>query len=137
MQWSAAAHGGFTTATPWIEANPNFTTINVEASLADEASVFAHYRRLIALRKELPIVVEGRYTPLLAEHPAVMAYARTLGGDRLLVVGNFTGEQVVVELPGAVQGRLSPLVANYRSVTQIGPQLALQPYEAFAGLLAG
>jgi oligo-1,6-glucosidase len=137
MQWSPAPHGGFTTGTPWIEANPNFATINVAASVVDEASIFAHYRRLIALRKDLPIVIEGRYAPLLEDDPHVMAYTRTLGEERLLVVGNFTDRSLTVELPEAVRGTMSPLVANYTPVTAIGAALTLQPHEAFAGLLAG
>jgi oligo-1,6-glucosidase len=134
MQWSAALHGGFTTGTPWIEANPNFATINVEASLGDDASIFAHYRRLIALRKELPIIVEGRYAPLLEDHPAVMAYTRTLGDQRLLVVGNFTATTVAIEVPASVRGRLSPLIFNYAPVAEIGPVLTVKPYETFAGI---
>lgn len=134
MQWSAAPHGGFTTGTPWIEANPNFATINVEASLGDEASIFWHYRRLIALRKELPIIVEGRYAPLLEDHPAVMAYTRTLGDQRLLVVGNFTATTVAIEVPASVRGRLSPLIFNYAPIAEIGPVLTLKPYETFAGI---
>ena len=134
MQWSAAPHGGFTTGTPWIEANPNFATINVEASLGDDASIFAHYRRLIALRKELPIIVEGRYAPLLEEHPAVMAYTRTLGDQRLLVVGNFTATTVAIEVPASVRGRLSPLIFNYAPIAEIGPVLTVKPYETFAGI---
>ncbi|HZY50452.1 MAG TPA: alpha-glucosidase [Devosia sp.] len=134
MQWSAAPHGGFTTGTPWIEANPNFATINVEASLGDDASIFAHYRRLIALRKELPIIVEGRYAPLLEDHPAVMAYTRTLGDQRLLVVGNFTATTVAIEVPASVRGRLSPLIFNYAPVAEIGPVLTVKPYETFAGI---
>ena len=134
MQWSAAPHGGFTTGTPWIEANPNFATINVEASLGDDASIFAHYRRLIALRRELPIIVEGRYAPLLEDHPAVMAYTRTLGDQRLLVVGNFTATTVAIEVPASVRGRLSPLIFNYAPVAEIGPVLTVKPYETFAGI---
>ena len=134
MQWSAAPHGGFTTGTPWIEANPNFATINVEASLGDDASIFAHYRRLIALRRELPIIVEGRYAPLLEEHPAVMAYTRTLGDQRLLVVGNFAATTVAIEVPASVRGRLSPLIFNYAPVAEIGPVLTVKPYETFAGI---
>jgi oligo-1,6-glucosidase len=136
MQWSAAAHGGFTSGVPWIEANPNFATINVAASVGDEASIFAHYRRLIELRKELPIIVEGRYVPLLEEHPAVMAYTRTLGEQTLLVVGNFTAKDVPVELPAGLHGRLLPLSFNYAPVGEIGPLLTLKPYETFAGIAA-
>jgi oligo-1,6-glucosidase len=51
VQWTAEAHGGFTTGTPWIAANPNYRTINAAAATADPDSVFHYYRRLIALRR--------------------------------------------------------------------------------------
>ena len=82
----------------------------------------------------MPIIVEGRYAPLLEEHPAVMAYTRTLGEQRLLVVSNFTDRTVAVELPESVRGRLSPLIFNYAPVAEIGSVLTLKPYETFAGM---
>lgn len=132
MQWRAAPHGGFTTGTPWIEANPNCTEINVEASLADEASILAHYRRLVALRKELPVMVHGRYRSYLDEHPQIVAYTRTLGGQRIVVIANFTGGPVVAELPDELQVAGASLVANYLPVSAIDKQVLLQPFEAFA-----
>ena len=47
MQWTDAPHGGFTTGTPWLAANNNFTHINARAALADPQSVFHHYRQLV------------------------------------------------------------------------------------------
>ena len=132
MQWSAAPHGGFTTGTPWIEANPNCTEINVEASLADDGSVLAHYRRLVALRKELPVMVHGRYRSCLDGDPQVMAYTRTLGGQRIAVIANFAGTPVVAHVPDEMQVHGVPLVANYSLVSAIGEQVLLQPFEAFA-----
>lgn len=45
MQWTAAAHGGFTTGSPWLEVNPNHDVVNAEAQRADARSVFHHHRR--------------------------------------------------------------------------------------------
>ncbi len=132
MQWSAAPHGGFTTGTPWIEANPNCTEINVEASLADDGSVLAHYRRLVALRKDLPVMVHGRYRSYLDEHPQVVAYTRTLGDQRIAVIANFAGTPVVADVPDEMQVHGVPLVANYSPVAAIGEQVRLQPFEALA-----
>ena len=136
MQWSSALHGGFTTGTPWIDANPNFATINVAASLEDKASIFAHYQRLIALRKDLPIVVDGRYQGYLGDHPVVVAYTRTLGAETLAVLANFSGAPVTVEVPGPIQVAGRSLVSVYDPVEAIGSSVSLRPYEAFA-VLAG
>ncbi len=98
MQWDASAHGGFTTGQPWIEANPNHVAINAEESLADPDSVFHHYRRLIALRHDEPVVAHGDFEMLLPDDPAVYAYRRSLGDVELLVVANLSGADVEVDL---------------------------------------
>ncbi len=94
MQWDAGAHAGFTTGTPWLAVNPNHRAINAEAARADPASVFHHYRRLIALRHTEPAVVEGDFTMLLPDDEQVYAFTRRLGDVELLVLGNFSGEPV-------------------------------------------
>jgi oligo-1,6-glucosidase len=99
MQWDAGPHAGFTTGEPWLGVNPNHAQINAEAARADPDSVFHHYRRLIELRHALPVVAHGDFTMLLAEDERVYAFTRAYEGDELLVLGNFSGDEVTVELP--------------------------------------
>ena len=99
MQWDASPHAGFTSGEPWIPVNANFTEINAEAAVADPDSVFHHYRRLIALRHELPVIADGDFTMLLEADERVYAYVRALEGVELLVLGNFSGDEVVIDLP--------------------------------------
>jgi oligo-1,6-glucosidase len=132
MQWSDAPHGGFTTGTPWIEANRNFATINVAASVGDKNSIFAHYRKLIALRKEMPVIVDGRYEAQLEDHPRCFAYTRTLDGRTLAVIANFSGEPVTVEVPEPMRGAGRCVISNYAPVDTLGATVELKPYEAFA-----
>jgi oligo-1,6-glucosidase len=133
MQWDATPNAGFSTATPWLKVNPNYAQINVAAALADEDSIFHHYRRLIALRKVTPTMVHGSYRDLLPAHPQVYAYERRLGDARIVVVASFTAEPLRVELPAAIAGLEGEcLSANHGARTQLDPVLALAPYEAFA-----
>ncbi len=97
MQWSDAAQAGFSSATPWIQVNPNYLTINAQEEQQREDSVFAYYRQLIALRKAYPIIVYGTFVPLESDH-RVYAYERRLDGQRLLVLCNFSEDEVVVQL---------------------------------------
>ncbi|WP_042878290.1 alpha,alpha-phosphotrehalase, partial [Aeromonas sp. ZOR0002] len=92
MQWSAASNAGFTSGTPWLKPAANYSEINAEAALADQHSVFWHYRDLIRLRKSHPIFTQGDYQELLAGHPQIWAYVRRAGGQTLVVVSNFYGE---------------------------------------------
>lgn len=132
MQWTAGPHAGFTTGAPWIGVNPNHQTINVEAAMADPDSVFHYYRRLIALRKAEPVIVHGRYVPLLEDHPTIAAYLRILGDDRLLVLCNFAGEPTHFVLPEDVAVTSAELlIANYPAdPAEALRRLTLRPWEA-------
>ena len=70
MQWSVAAHAGFTTGTPWLAANPNYPTINVEQALGDADSIFYYYQRLIQLRREHPVIGVRHVRPAAGRPPA-------------------------------------------------------------------
>ncbi|WP_104522692.1 glycoside hydrolase family 13 protein [Blastococcus atacamensis] len=90
VQWDASPHAGFTTGTPWLPVNPDHTEWNVAAQREDGASVLAHYRRLIALRHDLPVVALGDFTMLLPDSDEVYAFTRSLDGETLLVVCNLS-----------------------------------------------
>ena len=59
MQWDSSPHAGFTTGTPWLQVNPNYTKINAAAQERDPCSILHFYRRLIALRREQPALSRG------------------------------------------------------------------------------
>lgn len=92
MQWTAGPQAGFTTGTPWLAVHDNHAEVNAEQALGDPESVFHHYRRLIGLRRQLPVLVHGRFELLLPEHPQLLAYLRDDGQTRVLVVCNFSGQ---------------------------------------------
>ena len=131
--WNTSAHGGFSTGTPWLAANPNFSEINAEQARADPGSVFHHYRQLIALRRQHPVWVHGRTLLLLAEHAHIAAYLRRWQGDQLLVICNLSGQAQALDLPAAAwptDARL--LLANRADLPpgEVGPPNCLEPWEA-------
>jgi oligo-1,6-glucosidase len=125
VQWTPGPQAGFTTGRPWIEVNSNSGTINVETDrTAGARSIFAFYQRLIALRHELPIVAAGEFTLLEPEHPTLYAFTRSLGRERLLIAGNWSGERL--ELPaGLVADAGEWLIGNYPE----SEEPALEPWE--------
>ena len=94
MQWDDTENAGFTTGTPWLGVNPNYTEINARSQLQDENSVFHYYKKLIHLRKENSIFVDGDFTLLLPEDENIFAYVREYEGRKLLVAANFTDKEV-------------------------------------------
>ncbi|MFZ4896602.1 glycoside hydrolase family 13 protein [Plantibacter sp. Mn2098] len=146
VQWTGEAGAGFTAGTPWIEVGPDAATVNVEADrAAGERSVFGYYQRLIALRHELPVVALGDFALLAPEHPALYAFTRTLGDDRLLVLGNWSGEELAVgvdaaagavgdaafdaELAAFVAADATVLIGNLPDVAARGIASPLAPWE--------
>ena len=128
MQWDDSKNAGFTTGTPWIGVNPNYTTINAKAALEDKNSIFHYYQKLIALRKAEPIMVYGHYDLLEPEHDSLYVYTRSLDGQKLLVICNFTKEQISYEVP-AEFGGAQILIGNYERDKAEGT-IELKPYEA-------
>jgi oligo-1,6-glucosidase len=101
MQWDDSAHAGFTTGTPWLAVNPNYRDINAAGQITDPGSVFSHYRQVIALRHDLPVVAAGDFTMLVPDDERVYAFTRRLDDVELLVVANFSDGAAAVDLPGA------------------------------------
>ncbi|EOE4685310.1 alpha-glucosidase [Vibrio vulnificus] len=133
MQWSASPNGGFSQAEPWIEVNPNYPEINVEQALADSDSIFYHYQKLIELRKQHPAIVYGDFTPLFAEHDSVFAYVRSHQDEQLLVINNFSDQEVSLELPDNLQNKeVNCLIYNYDLLDTLGVTLSLNPYQCYA-----
>ena len=131
VQWSDEKNAGFTTGTPWIMVNPNYREINAKEQLSREDSMFYYYQKLIALRHEMDLIVYGSYQLLLPEDPAIFAYTRTLGEEKLLVVCNFSGESQQFLLPEEFHGREGRLlISNYQQEARAEKQ-TLRPYEAF------
>lgn len=128
MQWDASQHGGFTTAEPWLSVNPNHAHINAAAQVDDPDSVFAHYRKLIALRKQYDVIAYGDFAPLDEGHPSVLAYTRRWNGEQIVVVNNFYRTEVDWNCPVSLEG-FTCLLSNYTdSIVQT--KLHLRPYES-------
>ena len=147
VQWDASANAGFSPegVTPWIAVNPNYPSINAEAVLADEDSIFYHYQQLVALRrgKLKDLMVYASFAPVDSvqvphnEDEAVYAYTRTGGADgspaneSLLVVSNFTAEEqerdfAVLNEAREAGARVELVSSNYKD----DAGSTLRPYEA-------
>lgn len=129
VQWDDSMNAGFSTGVPWLAVNPNAGMINAKQAVADEDSVFHYYRRLIELRHELPIVVHGEFELLLEEDERIFAYTRTLDGEQLLVLGNFSDTEVALPLDDATDWSAQELVIGNYPVTESGPEVVLRPWE--------
>lgn len=130
MQWDASANAGFTTGTPWIRVNPNYTKINAESQLRDEASIFNYYKELIRLRHESELIVYGEFELLCPEDEQIFAYRRYLGDEQLLVICNFSADEVQFTVPDVLKGKKAELLISNYAEAAYSEELTVRPYEA-------
>jgi len=122
MQWNDEKNAGFTDASePWYALNPNYQEINAKDELENYNSVFYYYQSLIKIRHESELVRYGSYELLDPKDEEVFAYKRHYNGQTLLVMSNFT-EQNVERNYQQEDGEL--LLGNYSD-----SQKYLRPYE--------
>ena len=129
MQWNGKSYAGFSDHEPWIKVNPNYTEINVEEALKDPDSVFCFYQKLIHLRKNYDIISTGNFELLFEKDPRIFAYKREHGGERLIVLANFTDQEITCDCTTEIAwGEGEILLSNYPRNT-VEAQMILRPYE--------
>lgn len=128
MQWSNEVNAGFTTGTPWLKVNPNYTKINAAAQLDDADSIWHFYQKLIALRKNpayKQTIVYGGLEPIWEAVHNLMAYYRK-GDKTLLVVGNYQREEQSITLPSSYN---KVLLNNYKEILEENGVIRLHGYQ--------
>jgi oligo-1,6-glucosidase len=104
--------------------------------MARPDSVFHYYQKLIRLRKEQEIIVYGSYELLLPEDENLFAYTRTLEGEKLLVVCNFSEKEQTFAVPEPFRKKNGCLLIQNdeeRCAKDFsGETMIIRPYEAFA-----
>ena len=131
FQWDDSCHAGFTSGTPWLPVNPNYTEINAKKQENDPDSVLNFYRALSRLRRDPRFedaFVYGKTEPYLEEEPGIMAYFRRWQKQDVLVAGNFGDEAKELEIPSAFAEPERILLAN-APVEFKGSSLVLQPFQ--------
>ena len=93
MQWSVDKNAGFSQAEPWIEVQKNYGTINVETEEKDTDSILNFYKKLIHLRKEMPVISNGTVQFLDENSEGIIGYVRELDGKKLIVLCNLCEEE--------------------------------------------
>jgi alpha-glucosidase len=131
MPWSppseAGPGAGFTTGTPWLPLVSDAEELAVERQLGDPGSLLSLVRRLAWLRRRSEVLQRGEQRSLDA--PAgVLAYERTLGGERLVVALDYTGESHAMPLLGGGRVELSTDPERQRG-REIAEPVELRPFE--------
>lgn len=105
MQWSADRNAGFSRANAQrlylpviIDADYHYETVNVEARQNNPSSPLWFMKRVLALRKRFRAFGRGTIEFLYPENHHVLAFLRSHGEERILVVANLSRFAQYVEL---------------------------------------
>lgn len=129
FHWNSEKHAGFTTGTPWLMVNPNYTQINAQDQRNRKDSVFSWYQSLIALRKNpeyQEAVVYGELIPYLPRQKNLMAFFRKGQEKTLLVAANYQKEPQDMVLPSPYRNLL---LNNEEELSRTGDSLHLKGYQ--------
>lgn len=130
MHWNN--FGGFSNSLPWMKVNPNTDKINVAMQQADLFSPLNYYKKLISLRKSMPVFISGSYQIELPKHPTVWAYTRKTVSDEAYVITNLSDQPQSVTLPNRwINTPTTTLLANYPDPSW-KKTVTLRPFEAIA-----
>ena len=126
MQWDDSANAGFTTGTPWIKVNDNYDKINAKSQVDDPDSIFSCYKKLVQLRKDYPVFVDGKFTLLLEDDENILHTDRRIEEKTMIVVCNFFDKEIPMPLAKECEG-MEVLISNYKDTSDMS---VLRPYEA-------
>jgi trehalose synthase len=139
MQWSAAEHGGFSTASadrlpaPVVEGGYGPEFVNVEAQRRDPDSLLSFVRLLVQRYRECPELGWGEFAVLDQPHAQVLAHTVTWDQACLVAVHNLadTAVPVPLALPDLPEGtRLADLLVD--GSHEVGEDGAFEvPLEAY------
>lgn len=128
MQWDESPNAGFSPSRPWLPVNPNYIQINARQQMEDPDSIFQFYQKLIALRKENPVMVHGDFRLCGPKEGPVIAYTRSLGEETWLAVHNFSDREIWFEHENVSED--SPvIISNYKEPKLKEGAVQLRPYE--------
>ena len=131
MHWNDSKYAGFSEVEPWLRMNKNYPEINVEKDLAADDSVFKYYQKLISLRKKYPVFAYGKYNILMEADKNIYAYQRLGKENNLLVLLNFSQDEVDYDLSSKLDIAEAKLILNnYQKEANFKLEDSLRPYEA-------
>lgn len=130
MQWNEDKNAGFSNGKPWIEVNPNYRKINAKKDLQDSDSIYRFYQKLLKLRNDNQVLLEGKYDLITPEDSSIFAYTRSYGTDKIAVICSFVPYKVKYEIPEDFVNKNKLILSNYSdNKGTVSNTVYLRPYE--------
>lgn len=130
MQWNFDRNSGFSDVKPWFDVNSNYKSINVKKDLQSSDSIYRFYQKLLQLRKEDSIMIDGEFRPLYTNDSEIYAFIRELSGHKKLIVCSLCAYNKKFEVPKNVGNISKVILSNYEKDININDKtIYLKPYE--------
>lgn len=130
MQWNFDRNSGFSDVKPWFDVNSNYKSINVKKDLQSRDSIYRFYQKLLQLRKEDSIMIDGEFRPLYTNDSEIYAFIRELSGNKKLIVCSLYAYNTKFEVPKNVGNISKVILSNYEKDININDRtIYLKPYE--------
>ncbi|ORY77337.1 glycoside hydrolase family 13 protein, partial [Protomyces lactucae-debilis] len=133
VHWSAEKFAGFSTVEPWIAVMDDYPEYNAAAQVGNDGSHYEWTKEVLRFRKDNDVLIYGMFKSYDDAHEQIYAFTRTNGKREVLVLCNFSSEQVQWAVPAELsKAERKVLLSNYTSSAsqQHGESVTLQPWEA-------
>ena len=135
MQWSDAAHAGFSSGNPKKLYRPvidegkyGFKKINAAQQEAEKGSFLNRLKALVQVRKAHPLFTSQEYTIVNTEQREVFAIQRSNSSETILCLHNLTDEQQTVTLGKTEYQYLHASSEQIEFEKKYSGEVTLQPF---------
>jgi len=125
FKWTADGSG---MDTDWQNASSNRNTVPLSEQINDPGSMYSFYKELIAVRQNSTALTYGKFEAVDTGRKAVMGYTRTSEDESVLVLHNFSGSSITIELAAANGAEI--LMSDSGKSTVSGSSVTLDGYSS-------
>lgn len=110
--WDSAKEDAVRTTWEKPRFSTDSTVIPLSSQIADENSIYNHYRQLIKLRNTSSALTKGDLVPVMVTNPSICAFIRSDASQSLLVIHNLSATRQLISIPAATKDFTSVYYSN-------------------------
>lgn len=110
--WDSAKEDAVRTTWEKPRFSTDSTVIPLSSQIADENSIYNHYRQLIKLRNTSSSLTKGDLVPVMVTNPSICAFIRSDASQSLLVIHNLSATRQLISIPAATKDFTSVYYSN-------------------------
>jgi len=130
IRWDNSVNNGFNEGTkPWQDGSNSLVDVSLENDLKSEKSIFRFYQKVIRIKKELNVCINGDIKEYDHKNKKIIAYSRFLENDGLFVFGNFSSKETKYTIPEEINSLEKEVILSNYDIKEATNNIILKPYE--------